>query len=272
MAWSRRSQAHSCRRTPTSDESRLPGRFAEGPIRHTLHRGHAPRWRPFEVWMDGNVAYCFGQRPRYFPVRPAVRHRDLRDPHWPGSWRWLCAPAAWEDAAGVQAPIPSGCLRPVAAGRCDQDGARQGRAPARRLQRSQLPLLPAVGAELASLDNVTVYTFLVPFQGEAKPIAVWYAADRKAGLAAPDARRRRTPLPTPAPPATTPSPQPGWPANSACRHAHLVWADGTRTEGFVGRALLEERLAQAGNRGAAAMKALVLRIATACLLLPWVPA
>ncbi len=26
----------------------------------------------------------------------------------------------------------------------------------------------------------------------------------------------------------------------------LVWADGTRTEGFVGRTVLEERLAQAG--------------------------
>jgi thiol:disulfide interchange protein DsbC len=33
--------------------------------------------------------------------------------------------------------------------------------------------------ELDKLDNVTIHTFLVPFQGEAKPIAIWCASDRQ---------------------------------------------------------------------------------------------
>ncbi|WP_286758229.1 DsbC family protein [Ralstonia sp. RL] len=32
--------------------------------------------------------------------------------------------------------------------------------------------------ELDKLDNVAIYTFLVPFQGTAKPVAIWCAADR----------------------------------------------------------------------------------------------
>lgn len=32
--------------------------------------------------------------------------------------------------------------------------------------------------ELDKLDNVTIYTFLVPFQGSAQPAAIWCAADR----------------------------------------------------------------------------------------------
>lgn len=33
--------------------------------------------------------------------------------------------------------------------------------------------------ELDKLDNVTIYTFLVPFQGAALPAAIWCAADRQ---------------------------------------------------------------------------------------------
>ena len=32
--------------------------------------------------------------------------------------------------------------------------------------------------ELDKLDNVTIYTFLVPFQGPAKPVAIWCASER----------------------------------------------------------------------------------------------
>ena len=33
--------------------------------------------------------------------------------------------------------------------------------------------------ELSKLDNVTIYTFLLPFQGAAAPAAIWCAADRE---------------------------------------------------------------------------------------------
>ena len=37
------------------------------------------------------------------------------------------------------------------------------------------PYCKQLEAELASLDNITIYTFLLPFLGETKPIAIWCA-------------------------------------------------------------------------------------------------
>ena len=108
------------------------------------------------------------------------------------------------------------------------------------------PYCKQLELELADLDNITVYTFLVPFQGEAKPIAVWCATDRAAAwqhlMLLDDDRLLNT--------------------GAACEHPvvrnlalarqlviqgtpTLIWADGTRTEGVVGRAVLEAKLGQA---------------------------
>jgi len=99
--------------------------------------------------------------------------------------------------------------------------------------------------ELAGLDNVTVYTFLVPFQGQARPVAIWCAADRE------QAWQRLMLQGDPS--LLNPT--------AACEHpvernlalAHrlgvqgtptLIWADGSRTDGYVDRAVLEARLSQ----------------------------
>ena len=99
--------------------------------------------------------------------------------------------------------------------------------------------------ELAGLDDVTIYTFLVPFQGQARPVAIWCAADREQAwhrfMLQGDASMLSV--------------------ASACDHpvdrnlalAHrlgvqgtptLVWADGSRTDGYVDRSVLEARLRQ----------------------------
>jgi thiol:disulfide interchange protein DsbC len=93
-----------------------------------------------------------------------------------------------------------------------------------------------------------VYTFLVPFQGQDKPIAIWCAADRELAwhrfMLQGDASLLST--------------------SSTCEHpvdrnlalAHrlgvqgtptLFWADGSRTDGYVERAVLEARLNQASQ-------------------------
>jgi len=99
--------------------------------------------------------------------------------------------------------------------------------------------------ELATLDDVTIYTFLVPFQGQARPVAIWCAADRELAW-------RRFMLEGDATLLA---------AGSTCDHplqrnlalAHrlgvqgtptLVWADGSRTDGYVDRSVLEARLKQ----------------------------
>ena len=102
--------------------------------------------------------------------------------------------------------------------------------------------------ELAGIDNVTVYTFLVPFQGEARPVAIWCAADRERAwrywMLQADASMLQS--------------------AANCEHPiarnlelarrlgvqgtpTLIWADGARTNGYVGRQVLEARLAEAAK-------------------------
>ncbi|WP_395695118.1 DsbC family protein, partial [Piscinibacter sp.] len=99
--------------------------------------------------------------------------------------------------------------------------------------------------ELAGLDDVTIYTFLLPFQGQARPVAIWCAADREQAwhrfMLQGDASMLSV--------------------SSTCDHPvdrnlalaqrlgvqgtpTLVWADGSRTDGYVDRAVLEARLRQ----------------------------
>jgi thiol:disulfide interchange protein DsbC len=97
--------------------------------------------------------------------------------------------------------------------------------------------------ELAALNNVTIYTFLVPFQGDARPIAIWCAADRarawrqwmlqgEAGTQKPDTQcdhpiARNLTLARRLGVQGTPT---------------LFWNDGTRTDGYADRRALQARL------------------------------
>ena len=111
------------------------------------------------------------------------------------------------------------------------------------------PYCKQLEAELASLDNITIYTFLLPFLGEEKPIAIWCSADRAAAW-------RRLVLDSDDSLLNT---------GATCDHPigrnltlarqlgvqgtpTLIWADGTRSEGFVGRAVIESRLAPAASQ------------------------
>jgi thiol:disulfide interchange protein DsbC len=99
--------------------------------------------------------------------------------------------------------------------------------------------------ELAQIDNVTVYTFLLPFQGEARPIAIWCATDRAKAWQRFMLQGDATALKTAA----------------ICEHPvgrnlalaqrlgvqatpTLVWADGSRTEGYVDHQVIQARLKQ----------------------------
>ncbi len=200
----------------------------------------------YEVWMNGNVAYVASANPRFFVFGRLFDTQSMRD------------------ITGPRIAQRSGT----------QDGQVQSDSvSAAPVSIDQLPLVDAIKTvrgngqrtlavfsdpnciyckqlepELASLDNVTAYTFLLPFQGEARPIAIWCAADRERAWRQWMLQADSSPL------------QP----NAHCEHPiarnldlarrlgvqgtpTLFWADGTRTGGYVGRSVLEAKLAEAAK-------------------------
>lgn len=134
----------------------------------------------YEIWMGANVAYVSAKNPRYMVFGRLVDLKTMRDL----TATRMASIGAKPQGAASQGPESASYTGPMPVA----DAITVVRGDGRR----ELSVFtdPACGycreleRHLRELPNVTIRYYLLPFQGESLPLAIWCAKDRPAAYAA----------------------------------------------------------------------------------------
>lgn len=155
----------------TSDEEQLLAQLKKnlpGTVITAVARTPMPDL--YEVTMGANVAYVSAREPRYFLFGKILDTKTLRE----------LAPRQVE----VKEQRPSASIAIDFKALPVEDAIKTVRGNGSRVvavfSDPACPYCKRLEREMANLDNVTIFTFMVPFQGTEKPQAIWCADNREA--------------------------------------------------------------------------------------------